>query len=149
MNKVAIVTGASRGIGAATALELARRGYDLCINYIEQNRPRRADRRRRGSTACAASRIRPTSRTPPPCGRCTAAAWRSWASGDALVNNAGVARQAAVSGHRRRDVEAPVRRESGRVLQLHAGGSAAYLHEHAGSIVNVSSIWGQHGASAR
>ena len=31
---VAIVTGGSRGIGAATALCLARAGYELCINYL-------------------------------------------------------------------------------------------------------------------
>lgn len=30
---VAIVTGASRGIGAATALGAARRGYAVCVNY--------------------------------------------------------------------------------------------------------------------
>ena len=29
--RVALITGASRGIGAATAIEFARRGYDLAI----------------------------------------------------------------------------------------------------------------------
>ncbi len=32
-NPVVIVTGASRGIGAATALLCARRGYDVAVNY--------------------------------------------------------------------------------------------------------------------
>jgi NAD(P)-dependent dehydrogenase (short-subunit alcohol dehydrogenase family) len=33
MDRVAIITGASRGIGAATALLAARRGYGVCVNY--------------------------------------------------------------------------------------------------------------------
>lgn len=34
MNKVAIITGASRGIGAATAKLAAERGYAVCVNYL-------------------------------------------------------------------------------------------------------------------
>ncbi|EON90878.1 oxidoreductase short-chain dehydrogenase/reductase family protein [Marinobacter lipolyticus SM19] len=36
MKHVAIITGASRGIGAATAKLLASRGYSVCVNYRSQ-----------------------------------------------------------------------------------------------------------------
>ncbi len=35
-SQVLIVTGGSRGIGAATARLAARRGYAICVNYLEQ-----------------------------------------------------------------------------------------------------------------
>jgi NAD(P)-dependent dehydrogenase (short-subunit alcohol dehydrogenase family) len=35
MDRVAIITGASRGIGAATALLAASRGYAVCVNYLK------------------------------------------------------------------------------------------------------------------
>ena len=34
MNKIMVVTGGSRGIGAATALLAAQRGYAVCVNYL-------------------------------------------------------------------------------------------------------------------
>ena len=34
MSEVMVVTGGSRGIGAATAMEAARRGFAVCVNYV-------------------------------------------------------------------------------------------------------------------
>ena len=37
MGKVMLITGASRGIGAATAWLAAAQGYALCLNYHQQH----------------------------------------------------------------------------------------------------------------
>ena len=37
MNKVMIVTGGSRGIGAATAIMAAEHGYAVCVNYVRNH----------------------------------------------------------------------------------------------------------------
>ncbi|MGH1485154.1 MAG: SDR family oxidoreductase [Cellvibrionaceae bacterium] len=38
MSKVVLITGASRGIGAQTALLAANQGYDICVNYYKEQR---------------------------------------------------------------------------------------------------------------
>ena len=42
MDRVAIITGAGRGIGAATALLAASRGYAVCVNYMKNEAAARA-----------------------------------------------------------------------------------------------------------
>ena len=37
MKPVIIITGASRGIGAATAIKAARQGYAVCVNYLHND----------------------------------------------------------------------------------------------------------------
>ena len=147
MKKVALVTGSSRGIGAAVAEALSRAGYAVCINYIE-----RADR-----AAEVAGRIRAAGgevivQQADVADREAVRAMvgrieRELGPVTLLVNNAGVARQEQFQ-----DITEEFWQ---RLFAVNVGGCfhcsqavlGPMLHEHAGCIVNISSIWGSHGAS--
>ncbi len=147
MKKVALVTGSSRGIGAAIAEALSREGWAVCINYLE----------RRDKAEALAARLREAGGEVLVCQADVAdrAAVEAMAArvreelGEVtlLVNNAGVARMQQFQ-----DIEEETWQ---RLFAVNVGGCfhctqaviGPMLHAHAGCIVNISSIWGSHGAS--
>ena len=147
MEKIALVTGSSRGVGRAAAARLAREGWAVCVNCVE-----RLDLARELAAGLIA-------------GGCRAMAFQADVSGrgqvedmvrdikrrfgpvSLLVNNAGIAGQAQIQ-----DVGEEMWE---RYFAVNVKGAyhciqavlPEMLHEKTGCIVNISSIWGLRGAS--
>lgn len=147
MEKVALVTGSSRGIGAATAELLAEKGWNVCINYIE----------RRDMAEALAEKLKHCD-TQIMCCQADVADYDAVRDMvreiedrlghiDLLINNAGIAKQQQFQ-----DITPEYWQ---RIFAVNLGGCyntiqavlPHMLHEHRGCIINVSSIWGCHGAS--
>lgn len=147
MEKVAFITGASRGIGRAVARTLAKAGYAVGIGYwqsVEQAGALEAELRSQGYPALAvqgdvAERDAITT--------AIRAVEAAFGPVTALVNNAGIARQ-----HLFQEIDSAFWR---RIFAVNVDGAyhtiqavlPHMLHEKAGAIVNTSSIWGLRGAS--
>ena len=147
MEKIALVTGGSRGIGAAVAARLAREGYAVAVNYRERRdcaesivaeitaaggraMAVQADVAERAAVADMVHRVED-----------------AFGPVSLLVSNAGVAGQAQFQ-----DVEEEMWR---RYFAVNVDGAyhtiqavlPPMLHAHEGCIVTVSSMWGLRGAS--
>ena len=147
MKRVALVTGSSRGIGAAIAAALSRAGWAVCVNYLE-----RRDKAEALAGALRAEGGEVLVRQADVADRAAVFAMveeieRALGPVSLLVNNAGIARQQQIQ-----DIEPETWR---RLFAVNVDGCfhctqavlPHMLHAHAGCIVNVSSIWGSHGAS--
>ena len=91
-NKVAIITGSGSGIGAASAVRLAKNGWNIVINYAS-----RIDSAREVANACEAHGAqtllcKANVAEDADCRRMAAEAMSKWGRIDALVNSAGTTR---------------------------------------------------------
>ena len=147
MEKIALVTGSSRGIGRAIARELAREGWKVCINYrvrrdcaeslLEEISAFGGEAMIYGADVSRREEVNAM----------VAAVKEKWGEVSLLVNNAGVAGQALFQ-----DVTDELWH---RYFSVNVDGAfhaiqavlPPMLREHAGCIINVSSMWGLRGAS--
>jgi 3-oxoacyl-[acyl-carrier protein] reductase len=85
MTNVAIITGASSGIGAATALELAKRGWSVVVNYARSE----AEAQQVAAQCQDAIAVQADVSDDAECRKLAQAALDRWGRIDALINNAG------------------------------------------------------------
>ena len=147
MNKVALVTGSSRGIGAAIAVKLAEEGYDVAINYIKcadraqmvKEKVEGLGRRAITVQADVADRAQVDAMF--------ARVVSELGPVELLVSNAGMAGQMQIQDVTQDRWE--------RFFAVNVTGAfncvqnvlPHMLHEHRGNIITISSMWGLRGAS--
>ena len=147
MRQVALVTGASRGIGRAVALELGRSGYAVCVNYLNSEEAARTAVETLRAEGCDAIAVQADVADGAAVADMVRRTEKELGPVAVLVNNAGVAGQAQFQ-----DITDEM---WDRYLAVNLGGARntiravlpRMLSEKSGAIVNISSIWGLRGAS--
>jgi 3-oxoacyl-[acyl-carrier protein] reductase len=138
MTKVVIITGSSSGIGAACAVELAKRGWSVVVNYSKNA----AEAQKVVAQCQDAIAVQADVGEDADCRRLAQAALDKWGRIDALVNNAGTTKFV-----KHADLEGLSAEDFLRIYRLNVVGPfqmtracAPALKAAKGAVVNVSSV---------
>ncbi|MGI6852902.1 SDR family NAD(P)-dependent oxidoreductase [Mesorhizobium sp. 1B3] len=145
---VALITGGGTGVGAASALQLAKRGYNVAINYSRSQAE--AEETAAAARACGvdAVAVKGTVAEDADCRRMVGQAVARWGRIDALINSAGTTQFAALADLEKQNAEDFLRVYGVNVIGVYQMVRAAepYLRKSDnGAVVNISSIAGVNG----
>lgn len=146
--KTAVITGASRGIGAAIAVAFAKGGYRVVINYNKSEERARALCQILNDTyPTEAVCIKADVSTPEGAKKLITEAVTAFGDIDVLINNAGIAQQKLFTDITDADWQTMINTNLSSVFYVSREATPFMVSKKSGSIVNISSIWGQEGGS--
>lgn len=143
--KVALITGGSRGIGKACALELAKAGYDVVINYVgneEAANATVAELKALGSNACA-FKFDVTDKEAVEIS--VKEIVEKYTKIDVLVNNAGITRDGLFMRMNSENWEAVINTNLNSAFYVSSPVVKLMIKQRSGSVINMSSIVGVYG----
>ena len=147
MKKTVIVTGSSKGIGAATAILFAQSGWNVVINYNESFESANLLCRSLVSNGYSAIIQKANVANKLEVDIMVKEALYKFGSIDVLVNNAGVAYQGLITDTDEIDFDRIIDVDLKGVFNCCKAVTPVMVNQKSGCIVNISSIWGQRGAS--
>jgi len=147
MRKSVIITGASRGIGKATALIFAKNGYDLLLCYQTREEEARAAAEEAKAYGVRAVPFQMDVASLSDCRRTAAKAMMEFGRIDALVCNAGIALPKLFTQTEEEEYDRLFGVNTKGVFFLTQAVAKEMIAAGGGTIVTVSSMWGIAGAS--
>lgn len=144
LNKVGIVTGSSRGIGRATAIEAARKGAKIVINYKEDVESAQKTLEHVEQAGSQAIIVRADVSQQDQVEKLVDTSFKRFGRIDFLVNNAGIIRDSLIENMSFEDWDAVIRTNLYGPFYI-IKYAIPYLKQSKGAIVNVSSSAGKRG----
>ncbi|HLQ85212.1 MAG TPA: 3-oxoacyl-ACP reductase family protein [Salinisphaeraceae bacterium] len=143
--EVAIVTGASRGIGEMIALELAERGADVAINYRSRKEAAEEVAKKIEDQGSRALVLQADVSKMPEARSLVHQTQDAWGRVDILVNNAGITRDRAMKNLTDEDWQDVMDTNLGSVYATCSEVLPTMMEQEYGRIVNITSFVGQAG----
>ena len=141
--RAALVTGSSRGIGRAVAQELARAGYDVCVNCSsEQGLPAARELADALAADCGVRTLAVAANVADAQEAATLvdAACQEFGRVDVLVNNAGITRDGLIARMKEEDFDAVVGVNLKGTFNCCKAVAQRMMKQRFGRIVNMSSV---------
>ena len=143
MSKVALITGASRGIGAGIALEFAKNGVDIVLNYNSTEPNEVVEKIQAFGVKCLA--VQADISKYDEAKSLINQAKEHFGRIDFLINNAGITRDGLVARMKEKDYDDVVNTNLKGAFNTIAHASPIMLKQKEGAIVNISSVAGVFG----
>ena len=142
MNKVAFVTGATRGIGKQIAITFAQNGYDIAINYRTENDDLKNTKEEVEKYNVNFLAVQGDVSNFEDCERFTQEIIEKYGQIDVLVNNAGITKDTLIMRMKKEDFENVIDVNLVGTFNVTKNVIPHMIKAHSGRIVNISSVVG-------